>query len=54
MTSPVSDSSSGGRRQWPRWVKAVLLVLAGVVLVFVLFTWVFPWITEMGFNPAME
>lgn len=38
----------------PRWVKPVVLVVAFAVLVFVLFTWVFPWITEMGFNPTME
>lgn len=38
----------------PRWVKPVLLTIGGILLVLVLFTWVFPWITELGFSPTME
>lgn len=37
-----------------RWVRALLVALALVVVVFVLFTWVFPWITELGLSPAMD
>lgn len=40
--------------QGRRWVKPVVVAVLVVVVVYVLFTWVFPWITEMGFNPAME
>lgn len=37
-----------------RWVKPAVIVIAIVVAVYVLFTWVFPWITEMGLSPAIE
>ena len=37
-----------------RWLRALLVVLVLVAVVFVLFTWVFPWITELGLSPAMD
>jgi len=47
MTEQQSDP---GRR----WVKPMVIVLAIVVAIYVLFTWVFPWITEIGLSPAIE
>lgn len=44
------DPAGGGRR----WGKAAAILLAIVVAVYVLFTWVFPWITEMGLSPAID
>ena len=41
-------------RTRPRWVKPVLLTVLVVVSVWVLFTWVFPWVTEMGLSPALD
>ncbi len=38
----------------PRWLKAVLLTIVIVLAVWVLFTWVFPWITEIGLSPALD
>lgn len=37
-----------------RWVRPVVITVVVLLVVWVLFTWVFPWVTEMGFNPAME
>lgn len=37
-----------------RWVRPVVITVLVLVVVWVLFTWVFPWVTDMGFNPAME
>ncbi len=37
-----------------RWLKPVLLTVLIVVSVWVLFTWVFPWVTEMGLSPALD
>ena len=37
-----------------RWRKPVLLTIVIVLAVWVLFTWVFPWITEMGLSPALD
>ncbi len=34
-------------------VRTLLIALVAVGVVTVLFTWVFPWITEMGFDPTM-
>lgn len=34
--------------------KVALIALGLVVAVFVLFTWVFPWITEIGLSPALD
>lgn len=44
----------GEGEQGRRWVRAVVITVLVVIVVFVLFTWVFPWITDMGLNPAME
>ena len=41
----------GPRRGWRRPLLVTLLV---VLAVYVLFTWVFPWITEIGLSPALE
>lgn len=41
-------------RDGARWRKPVAIVLGIVVSVYVLFTWVFPWITEMGLSPALD
>lgn len=49
----MSEGHSEGQ-QGRRWVKPVVVTVLVVVVVYVLFTWVFPWITEMGLNPAME
>ena len=46
----MTRESAGGRR----WARAAAVVVGIVVAVFVLFTWVFPWITEMGLSPAIE
>lgn len=43
------DQPSGGR-----WRKPVLLAIVIVVAVYVLFTWVFPWVTELGLSPALD
>lgn len=37
-----------------RWRKPVLIVVGIVLAVWILFTWVFPWITEMGLSPALD
>ena len=31
----------------PTWARVLTLVLAGLLVVFVLFQWVFPWISEI-------
>lgn len=36
------------------WVRPVVITVLVLVVVWVLFTWVFPWVTGMGLNPAME
>lgn len=36
------------------WGRAVVVALGIGVAVYVLFTWVFPWITEMGLSPTMD
>lgn len=46
--------SDGRADRGRRWRRAGAIVLAVVVAVYVLFTWVFPWVTEMGLSPAME
>lgn len=46
----MNDDPTGGRR----WQKPVLLAVVIVVAVWVLFTWVFPWITEIGLSPALD
>ena len=39
---------SGGR------VTRVVVIVVGLVLaVWVLFTWVFPWVTDRGFDPTV-
>lgn len=47
----MSDAPDGSDR---RWVKPVVVGVLIVLAVYVLFTWVFPWITEMGLSPTME
>ena len=37
-----------------RWRRPVLLLVGIVVAVYVLFTWVFPWVTELGLSPALD
>lgn len=46
----MSEPADRGRR----WGRVAAILLGIVVAVYVLFTWVFPWITEMGLSPAME
>lgn len=46
----MSEDPAGGSR----WRKPVLLTVVVVVAVWVLFTWVFPWITEIGLSPALD
>jgi hypothetical protein len=46
----VTDGAGGGSR----WTKPVVITVAVVVAVYVLFTWVFPWITELGLSPAID
>ena len=46
----MSDGPGPGRS----WRKPLLLTLLVVGAVYVLFTWVFPWVTEIGLSPALE
>lgn len=46
----MTDGADGGSR----WTKPALITLGIVVAVYVLFTWVFPWITELGLSPAID
>ncbi len=46
--------SHGPPDEQRRWVKPLVITVLILLAVWVLFTWVFPWVTEMGFNPAME
>lgn len=46
----MTEDSAGNRR----WLRAVAITVGIVAAVFVLFTWVFPWVTEMGLSPTME
>ena len=49
MSADGTDRPGGGR-----WRKPVLLTIVIVVAVYVLFTWVFPWVTEIGLSPALD
>jgi predicted anti-sigma-YlaC factor YlaD len=49
ITQPVA-----GRTIWRRVGKAAVLVVVGAIVIFVLFTWVFPWVHANGFDPTMD
>jgi lipopolysaccharide export LptBFGC system permease protein LptF len=38
----------------PRWLKAVLWAVVIVAAVFVLFTWVFPWVEDRQQDPTID
>lgn len=47
MTGQQPDRSN-------RWTRLAVVAVGVVLAVWVLFTWVFPWITELGLSPAIE
>jgi hypothetical protein len=49
VTQPVA-----GQALWRRVGKAAVLLVLCAIVVFVLFTWVFPWVHANGFDPTMD
>ncbi len=54
MSDEPHQERHDGPHEQRRWVRPVFITVLVLVVVWVLFTWVFPWVTNMGFNPAME
>ena len=54
-TRPGADTGRRAGRTWLHRVAAVVAWLVGIALwVVVCFTWLFPWLTENGFDPTLE
>ncbi len=64
VSPSVTESEAGGvfedaapapatRSMGQRLVKGVIVLALLAVVVFVLFTWVFPWMHAAGFDPTM-
>ncbi|MFT6942259.1 MAG: hypothetical protein ACJA2F_000440 [Nitriliruptoraceae bacterium] len=49
VMQPVAGRALG----W-RVAKAAVLLVVCAIVVFVLFTWVFPWVHANGFDPTMD
>lgn len=56
VTQPDADVTQpvAGRALWRRVGKAAVLLVLCAIVVFVLFTWVFPWVHANGFDPTMD
>ena len=48
-----STPDDGVTRRWPRWIRALVLLVVIAVSVVVLFTWVFPWVEELTQDPTI-